>query len=120
MDDLLKALALAAVIVGTAFSLIGVLGFVRLPDVYARLHAAGKVSVFGAALLTIAAVALTSLNTGKALLLIALLIIAGPAVSHALASAAYRLGLPMRGAVRNDLIASTSTTPDTDTPLSPE
>lgn len=100
---ILQAIALLAIVVGSLFSLIGVLGFIRLPDVYTRLHAAGKVSVFGAALLVVAAVALGSLGVGKALVLIVLLIIAGPAVSHALASAAYRTGVPMKNPARDDL-----------------
>ncbi len=100
---ILQGVALLAIVVGSLFSLIGVLGFIRLPDVYTRLHAAGKVSVFGAVLLVVAAVALESLGVGKALTLIVLLIIAGPAVSHALASAAYRMGIPMQSAARDDL-----------------
>jgi multisubunit Na+/H+ antiporter MnhG subunit len=40
---------------------------------------------------------------GKDLVLIGLLMLAGPVASHAIASAAYRLGIPMRGTVRNDL-----------------
>ncbi|MCS7060015.1 MAG: monovalent cation/H(+) antiporter subunit G [Anaerolineae bacterium] len=103
LDPVLQVIALLAIVVGSFFSLIGVLGFVRLPDVYTRLHAAGKVSVFGAALLALAAVAVGSLGLGKALVLIALLVIAGPAVSHALASAAYRTGVPMTNAMRDDL-----------------
>lgn len=100
---ILQAIALLAIVAGSLFSLIGVLGFIRLPDVYTRLHAAGKVSVFGAVLLVVAAVMLESLGVGKALVLIALLIIAGPAVSHAIASAAYRMGVPMQRAERDDL-----------------
>ncbi len=105
---ILQAVALLAIVGGSLFSLIGVLGFIRLPDVYTRLHAAGKVSVFGALLLVVAAVALESLGVGKALVLIALLIIAGPAVSHALASAAYRTGVPMKRVERDDLAQARS------------
>ena len=107
MDSTLKLIlqlvALLAIVAGSLFSLIGVLGFIRLPDLYTRLHAAGKVSVFGAAFLVVAAAALGSLAVGKALALIVLLIIAGPVVSHALASAAYRMGVPMQRAERDDL-----------------
>jgi len=35
--------------------------------------------------------------------LIALLILAGPVVSHAISSAAYRLGLPVKQALHDDL-----------------
>ncbi len=103
MQTLFEAIAILTVIGGTAFSIIGVLGLVRLPDVYTRLHATGKVGVFGVVLLLIAAVFITPLSVGKGLVLIALLLIGGPVTAHALASAAYRLGLPLKRAIRNDL-----------------
>ncbi len=103
MDLLLQLIAILAVVVGTMFSALGVLGYIRLPDVYTRLHATGKVGVFGAVLLLAAAVAWTPLGLGKGLLLIGLLLIAGPVTSHALASAAYRIGIPVKGALRDDL-----------------
>ncbi|MBK8985985.1 MAG: monovalent cation/H(+) antiporter subunit G [Chloroflexi bacterium] len=85
---------------GTFFSVVGIIGYIRLPDVYTRLHATGKVGVFGVVLLLIAAVAWTPLGWGKGLLLIVLLMVAGPVTSHAIASAAYRLGLRMRTRAR--------------------
>lgn len=103
MTTFLQFLALIAVIIGTAFSLIGVIGLIRLPDVYTRLHATGKVGVYGAVLLLVAAALWTPLGWGKALLLIVLLMVSGPVSAHAISSAAYRIGLPMKGAVRDDL-----------------
>ncbi len=103
MEIVWPILALILVLTGTFFSVIGALGLVRLPDVYTRLHAAGKVGVFGAAFLAGAAALITPPVFGKAVILIALLVIAGPVVSHALASAAYRLGIPVKRAVRDDL-----------------
>jgi multicomponent Na+:H+ antiporter subunit G len=103
MDLLLQLIAILAVVVGTIFSALGVLGYIRLPDVYTRLHATGKVGVFGVVLLLAAAVAWTPLGLGKGLVLIAMLMIAGPVTSHALASAAYRIGIPVKGALRDDL-----------------
>ncbi|MER2598392.1 MAG: monovalent cation/H(+) antiporter subunit G [Caldilineales bacterium] len=105
MNTLLQLLALFAVIVGTIFSMLGVLGYLRLPDVYTRLHATGKVGVFGAVLLLLAAVAWTPLSLGKALVLIIFLLLAGPVTSHALASAAYRSGIPFARPIRDDLAA---------------
>jgi multicomponent Na+:H+ antiporter subunit G len=102
------------VIVGTAFSVLGVLGFIRMPDVYTRLHATGKVSVFGVVLLVVAAMALTPLGVGKGLVLILLLVIGGPVTSHAIGSAAHRLGIPMKGAIRDEL-AATEQVPDKET-----
>jgi multicomponent Na+:H+ antiporter subunit G len=103
METFFQLIAIIAVIVGTFFSIVGVLGMVRLPDVYARLHATGKVGVFGVVLLLAAAVVWTPLGWARALLLITLLMVAGPVVAHALSSAAYRIGIPMKRSVRNDL-----------------
>lgn len=98
-----QIIALIAVVAGTFFSVVGVLGYIRLPDVYTRLQATGKVGVFGVVLLLNAAVISLDLGLGQGILLILLLLITGPVTSHALASAAYRIGLPFKRAVRNDL-----------------
>ena len=103
METILQLIAIIAVVVGTFFSIVGVLGLVRLPDVYTRLHATGKVGVFGVVLLLVAATAWTPLGWARALLLIVLLMVSGPVVAHALASAAHRVGIPMKRSVRNDL-----------------
>ena len=103
MELALQLLALIAVIIGTLFSLIGVIGLIRLPDVYTRLHATGKVGVYGAVLLLVAAALWTPLGWGKALLLIVLLMASGPVSAHAISSAAYRIGLPMKDPTRDDL-----------------
>ncbi len=105
MNIFLQSIALVAVVAGTAFSIIGVIGLLRLPDVYTRLHATGKVGVFGVVLLLIAAAAWTPLGWGRAVLLIILLMLTGPVAAHAIASAAYRIGLPMDQPVRDDLSA---------------
>lgn len=103
MTALLQLIALLAVIIGTFFSVVGVLGLIRLPDVYTRLQATGKVGVFGVVLLLVAAAIWTPLGWGKAILLIILLMISGPVSTHAISSAAYRIGIPMRNPVRDDL-----------------
>ena len=103
METVLQAIAVLAVLTGTAFSMLGVLGYVRLPDVYTRLHAVGKVGIFGTVLLLLGAVAWTPLGLGKGLVLIALLLLAGPVTAHALASAAYRVGIPQSQAFCDDL-----------------
>ena len=109
MNTFLQFIALIAVIVGTFFSVIGMLGLVRFPDVYSRLQATGKVAVFGVVLLLVAAAAWTPLSWPRALLLILLLMVAGPVTSHAIASAAYRIGIPMKRFVRDDLASETTT-----------
>ncbi|PWH14023.1 MAG: cation:proton antiporter [Anaerolineae bacterium] len=97
MSIFLQVLAWVFLIFGTLMSLIGVIGFVRLPDVYTRLHATGKVSVFGVVFLLLAADILTPLVTWKSLLLIFFVLMASPSVAHSIASAAYRTGIPITG-----------------------
>jgi multicomponent Na+:H+ antiporter subunit G len=103
METVLTIVAITTIIIGTFFSLTGVLGYIRFPDVYTRLHATGKVSVFGAVLLMVAAISWTPLSVGKGLILISLLLISGPVISHTLASAAYRIGVPLNPTGRDDL-----------------
>lgn len=102
MNLLLQIAALLFLVTGTAVSFIGVIGFLRMPDVYTRLHATGKVSVFGLVFLLLAADILTPLATWKALLLIFFVLLAAPSISHSIASAAYRIGIPVNGK-RDDL-----------------
>lgn len=104
MDTILQFIALVAVIIGTLFSLVGGIGLLRMPDVYTRLHATGKVGVYGVVLLLVAAAAWTPLGWGRALLLIGLLLFTAPVAVHAIASAAYRIGLPMDNPQRDDLL----------------
>ena len=103
MEDVRALIAILAILIGTIFSVLGVLGMVRLPDVYNRLHATGKVGIYGAVLLSVAAALWAPLGWGRAILLIVLLMVTGPVAAHAIASAAYRIGIPMKRAVRDDL-----------------
>lgn len=103
MTTLLQIITILAVLVGTAFSFLGVLGYIRLPDVYTRLHATSKVGVFGVVLLLLGAMAWTPLGFGKGLMLILLLVLSGPVVSHALSSTAYRISIPPQSSLRDDL-----------------
>jgi multicomponent Na+:H+ antiporter subunit G len=102
MNILLEAFTILFVVLGTGFSIVAIVGFYRLPDVYTRLHAASKVGVFGVVLLVTGFMFVAG-NITKSIILIGLLILTIPLVSHALASAAYRIGLKMRGSVMDDL-----------------
>lgn len=103
IEFIIQSIALLSIIIGTTFSISGVLGLIRLPDVYTRLHATGKVGLFGVVFLLIAEVMLTPTILSKGLVLMILLLIGGPAASHALGSAAYRSGIPMKWAIRDEL-----------------
>jgi monovalent cation/proton antiporter MnhG/PhaG subunit len=104
MDILVQVLTILVVLIGTIFSFLGILGMIRMPDVYTRLHATGKVGVFGVAFLLLAAALWTPVSFGKTIVIILLIMLTGPVTTHALASTAYRLELPLQAGMRNDLI----------------
>ena len=103
MEFILQLIVVGALLIGTTFSFLGVFGYIRFPDVYTRLHATGKVGVYGVVFLLIAAILWTPLSLGKGLVIILAMLLAGPVAAHALASAAYRIGLPRLPGLRDDL-----------------
>lgn len=89
---------------GGAFIIIGALGMVRLPDVYARMHAAGITDTLGAGLV-ISGLALQggwSQTTIKLILIVIFLLYTSPTSTYALANAAYSRGLQPLLAPRKD------------------
>jgi multicomponent Na+:H+ antiporter subunit G len=100
---LLSILGLVALWAGVIFCALGVVGLLRLPDVYCRLHASGKISTLGLCGLLVGAALLMPSTALKALALGIFVIIASPVSSHAIAMAAYRLGVPMQRPMRDDL-----------------
>lgn len=88
---------LGALAFGLFFSIVGILGLIRFPDVYCRIHASGKVATLGlVGLLAASALALPE-TALKALALALFVVITSPVASHAIASAAYRTGAPAVG-----------------------
>jgi multicomponent Na+:H+ antiporter subunit G len=103
METVIHILGLAALWVGVIFSALGVLGLIRFPDVYCRLHASGKVSTMGLFGLLLGAALLMPSTLLKAVALAIFMTISSPVSTHAIALAAYRLGVPMQRAVRDDM-----------------
>lgn len=106
MENLVQVMTILVVLIGTIFSFLGILGMIRMPDVYTRLHATGKIGVFGVAFLLLAAALWTPVSFGKTIVIILLIMLTGPVTTHTLASTAFRLGLPLQAGTRNDLIQS--------------
>lgn len=96
MDTLILLLYLA----GLFFNFSAVLGILRLPDIYCRLHSSSKNTTLGS-LLIVAGLALRAAQAGagpavlKILLIAVFLLIVTPIGSHALARAAYKRGTPL-------------------------
>lgn len=83
------------VITGILFILAGVLGILRLPDFYTRLHAMGKCDTLGVALVLVGLAMHEgmSLYSLKILLISVFVGLANPTATHALARAALKSGL---------------------------
>ncbi|MGE5291168.1 MAG: monovalent cation/H(+) antiporter subunit G [Micromonosporaceae bacterium] len=100
------AIVIALAATGLAFSLSGVAGILRMPDLYCRIQCSTKTITMGALPVLVALVVGEGPITpygGRALLVAVLLLVLNPASSHALARAAYKAGVPMwSGAVRDD------------------
>jgi multicomponent Na+:H+ antiporter subunit G len=92
--------------VGFFFALSGVVGILRMPDVYTRIQCSSKSITMGALPLLVAlAVAEGPITAfgGRALLVALMLLVFNPAAAHALARAAYKTGVPMwSGAVLDE------------------
>jgi len=99
----MEILGLIALWIGVGFSAVGILGLVRLPDIYTRLHASGKVSTVGVCSLLLGAALLMPSVALKVGALAAFAVITLPVSTHAIAAAAYRSGVPMLRFIRDDL-----------------
>ena len=82
-------------VVGPIFCIIGAVGLLRLPDFYARTHAAGITDTLGAGLIFLGLIidsgfTLVSLKLGMIMLL---LLLTSPTTAHAIAKAARISGI---------------------------
>jgi multicomponent Na+:H+ antiporter subunit G len=88
---------------GLLFSLSGAVGVLRMPDLYTRIQCSSKNVTMGtlpALLALVVGAGLYSPYGTRALLVAVLLLVMNPLSGHALARAAYKVGVPMwRGAV---------------------
>jgi multicomponent Na+:H+ antiporter subunit G len=94
--------AILFISVGTFFFATGVIGFLRFPDFFSRMHATGKGDTLGA-VLTLAGLALYNLDGGfslgnilvsmKLMFIAVFWFLASPTATHALLRAAFDSGL---------------------------
>ncbi len=81
---------------GLFFFAVGVIGLLRLPDVYTRLHATTKCDTLGAGLMLVG-LALQGdwVIAGKLVIIVVLLWIANPTAAHVISKASYTSGIEM-------------------------
>jgi multicomponent Na+:H+ antiporter subunit G len=94
----LEVLAAAAMIVGTFFMVVTGVGLVRFPDVYTRMHAAGKAGTVGVAFLILAPTFAFGLQEPftaiRGLLAIVFQFLTTPGATYLLAHACYVTSYP--------------------------
>ncbi len=98
--DIVSAVLILA---GAGFFLTGAIGYLRMPDLFTRLHAASLADTTGMALILagLAVHAGFGLVAVKLVFLILFLLFMGPAATHALAAAALTSGLKPPGDARS-------------------
>lgn len=91
----MQYLGIALILVGLFFLLVAAIGAVRLPDVFSRAHAVGLTDSLGASflLLGLAAYQGFSTNLVRILVVLFLLYLLNPVITHATVRAALRSGL---------------------------
>ncbi|HWJ60326.1 MAG TPA: monovalent cation/H(+) antiporter subunit G [Acidimicrobiales bacterium] len=104
----IDALAAALALAGAGLALTATLGLHRLPDLYARMHAATKPTTLGLALLLGAAALRVEgpADRTKLLLAIALQLVTAPTAAHLLSRAAHRRREPQSPRTVLDEIAT--------------
>ena len=83
------------IILGSFFTVVGMLGLLRMPELFMRMHAASVMETLGAGFLILGMVVQTGsvLDAFKLLFILALFLLTAPVVTHALAQAALHEGV---------------------------
>ena len=97
MSEMFEIAGIVLISIGIAFDFLGVLGLVRLPDVYNRLQAATKCVTYGTAGILLGVFLMQGFSTFgfKALLGIIFVFLTSPVAAHAISRAAHRSGIRM-------------------------
>lgn len=109
----------AIMYLGMVFNILGVIGILRFPDVYTRLHAATKCTTLGSILVCISVISYAAVNYVNAastieesenitlgvhsFIALVCLLVTNPVGAHAIARAAHRSGIKPWGAVIDEL-----------------
>ena len=100
MALLADVISWALILAGGALSLVGGLGLLRLPDVFARMHGASIVDTLGLGLILVGLMfqAGFTLITVKLILILLFVFYTSPTTTHALARACFYGGMAPRAA----------------------
>jgi len=91
----MTVLAIGLIVLGLFFLIVGSIGILRLPNIFARAHALSLTDSLGA-VLVLAGLAVyqgLSMNFLKIMVVLVLVYLLNPVIAHATVRAAYRAGL---------------------------
>ncbi|HVO76249.1 MAG TPA: monovalent cation/H(+) antiporter subunit G [Ignavibacteriaceae bacterium] len=94
---MIETIGIMFICLGISFDFLGVLGLVRLPDVYNRLQAATKCVTFGSMGILFGVLLIQGFNNFgfKAIIGIVFIILTSPTAAHAIARASHRSRIPL-------------------------
>lgn len=99
MPSIIEIIIAVPMIIGTFLMVVASIGLLRFPDIFCRMHAAGKAGTLGVSLIILAAVFFfvpTSVGVViRGLLAIAFQFLTTPAATHLLARASYITEYPL-------------------------
>jgi multicomponent Na+:H+ antiporter subunit G len=95
MAVIIDILSWAFLVAGGAFCVIGMIGIIRLPDMFARLHGASVTDTLGAGFIIIGLILQSgfTLVTAKLIIIMGLILLTSPVATHALAQATFHAGV---------------------------
>jgi multicomponent Na+:H+ antiporter subunit G len=97
-------IAVALIVIGLFFLVVGSIGMLRLSDVFARAHALSLTDSLGALFVLIGLAVYEGFNANflKIVLVLALIYLLNPVIAHATIRAAYRSGVRPGGGQKKD------------------
>lgn len=95
IEVLIDVVSWPLILAGSFFTVVGMLGLVRMPGIFTRMHAASVTDTLGAGLLILGMIlqAGFTLVTFKLIFLLLLFVFTAPVVTHALAQAVLNEGI---------------------------
>jgi multicomponent Na+:H+ antiporter subunit G len=95
LTTIINVISTIFILAGLFFIIAGTIGLIRFPDFYSRMHATGKCDTLGEGLVIMGLIIYNGLNfiSLKLLFLVIFIFVVNPVATHAIARAAYKVGL---------------------------
>ena len=95
MEAIINLLSWMFLISGRFFCITGMIGLIRFPDLFTRLHGASVTDTLGAGFIVIGLILQSgfTLVTAKLIIIMGLILLTSPVATHALAQAALHAGI---------------------------